>query len=326
MTMRFHEWLQPIPRSAVFAMEGWHVWCGSMVEGDDGLYHLYFSRWPVASGPNGWATHSEVGWATSADPLGPYRYQGVALTGAGDGLWDADVVHNPTVLRIGRTYYMYYMGNRGDGSFWNHRNNQRVGVAYSDRPSGPWTRLPDPVIDVSPGSFDHLMTSNPTAAVRPDGKVVLMYKSVSEGPLPAGGRVACGVALSNHPLGPFVKQPGPVMANPQHDWSVEDPYIWRQDGRFFALAKDFQGYFTGMGKNTIALFRSTEGVEWEPAEHPFALDRTLQWEDGELQTADRLERPQLWLRDGKPAVLFCAVAEDPEWSRSYNVHIPLKPL
>jgi hypothetical protein len=35
---------------------------------------------------------------------------------------------------------------------------------------------------------------------------------------------------------------------------------------------------------------------------------------------DRLERPQLWLDNGVPAVLFCAVKDG---DRTFNVHIPL---
>ena len=29
-----------------FQMEGYWVWCGSVIKGDDGLFHLFGSRWP----------------------------------------------------------------------------------------------------------------------------------------------------------------------------------------------------------------------------------------------------------------------------------------
>ena len=51
------------------------------------------------------------------------------------------ITHNPTVIRARGKYYLYYMGNTGDGSFWSHRNNQRIGVAVADKPEGPWRDL-----------------------------------------------------------------------------------------------------------------------------------------------------------------------------------------
>jgi len=213
-----------------------------------------------------------------------------------------------------------------DPNWWEYRNNQRVGVAVAEHPSGPWKRFEKPVVDVTRGSFDHLMTSNPTAAKGPDGRIYMVYKAVGDGVMPKGGAVICGIAIAEDPLGPFVKQPEPIMVNPEEGWSVEDPYIWYQEFRFYALVKDFQGYFTKRGKSTVALFESPEGIHWEPAENPFAFDRSIQWEDGEVQKFVCLERPQLWLKDGIPAVLFCAAAVDESKTISFNVHIPLNDL
>lgn len=333
--MNFRKLMKPVPGKSVFKMEGYHVWCGTMVDGTDGLYYLYFSRWPAEFGHRAWLTHSEVAYAISDNPTGPFEFKGIALKGSGGDNWDADMIHNPTVIKVNGKYYMYYTGNRGnsdllnqpvvtEADWWEYRNNQRVGVAVADHPAGPWKRFDKPVIDVTPCSYDHLMTSNPTAAQGQDGKIYLVYKAVGDGPMPKGGAVICGVAVSDNPLGPFVKQPEPIMVNPEEDWSVEDPFIWWQDNQFYALVKDFQGYFTMKGKNTVALFESKDGINWGPAKHPFAFDREIFWEDGTIQKVARLERPQLWLKDGKPAVLFCAAVEDILKDASFNVHIPLK--
>jgi len=74
----------------------------------------------------------------------------------------------------------------------------------------------------------------------------------------------------------------------------------------------------------MALFRSGDGIGWAPASSPLALPREIRWEDGEVQKVDNLERPQLWLDDGKPAVLFCACRPQRDGD-TFNVHIPLTP-
>ena len=56
-----------------FQMEGYWVWCPSVVKGDDGLYHLFASRWPkrLPFHP-GWLVASEVVHATAKTAEGPY--------------------------------------------------------------------------------------------------------------------------------------------------------------------------------------------------------------------------------------------------------------
>lgn len=48
------------------------------------------------------------------------------------------------------------------------------------------------------------------------------------------------------------------------------------------------------------------------------------WEGRGLQRLHRLERPQLFVVNGVPSALFCAVDETPAREFSYNVHIPLR--
>jgi hypothetical protein len=46
----------------------------------------------------------------------------------------------------------------------------------------------------------------------------------------------------------------------------------------------------------------------------------IPWVTG-IKKVTKLERPQLWIENGVPKVLFCAVYEGEE---NYNVAIPLK--
>ena len=223
---------------------------------------------------------------------------------------------------------MYYMGNFGNGEYWNNRNNQRVGVAVAEDPRGPWKRFDKPVIDTSPSGHDSLMTSNPSVIEGPDGRFYMIYKAVeNNGKLPKGGAVVCGIAIADSPLGPFEKSPHPIMVNPENEWSVEDAFIWYENDRFYSLAKDFQGYFTGAGKKQVALFESPNAIDWRLSDNPVGYLRGLVTEDGERIELSNMERPQIYIEDGKPKALVCACMKAEDYStlsHSFNVRIPLK--
>jgi hypothetical protein len=82
-----------------------------------------------------------------------------------------------------------------------------------------------------------------------------------------------------------------------------------------------KGAFTKSGRS-LALFCSKDGIDWKPAEHPLVSKLEIHWEGGRTEKVAHLERPQLWIKDGVPQVLFCAADKDRE--HSFNVHIPLK--
>src|SRR4051812_17194420 len=54
----------PAPKHAGFAMDGYFVWCSSVIKVGD-TYHMFASRWPAEKGLNGWTTLSECVRATS---------------------------------------------------------------------------------------------------------------------------------------------------------------------------------------------------------------------------------------------------------------------
>ncbi|QNN25249.1 sucrase [Planctomycetales bacterium ZRK34] len=330
-TATFDDRLEPLPATAIFSDPGHYTWGGSMVRTDDGVCHLLYSRWPKDKGFSAWVTHSEIAHAVADNPLGPYRFVNVALPARGAEFWDGLCTHNPTVQRFGDKYYLYYMGNTGDGKATKrlnmiHRNNQRIGVAVADDPAGPWKRFDKPVIDVGPGDApDALMTSNPSITKRPDGGYLMVYKAVGKTkPLPFGGPVVHLVATADSPTGPFKKYPDPVFIVPGVNFPAEDPYIWSQDGIYWAIVKDMRGHFTGAGRST-ALFYSRDGIHWGPTDHPLVATTTIKLADGSTRELEALERPQVWLdKSGRPAVLFFAAREKDHDKLSYNVHIPLK--
>ncbi len=318
--------MRPVPRTAKFSEEGYHVWCGTLLRDDAGLFHLYYSRWPLECGFEAWVTRSEVAHAVAGNPLGPFRPKDVALPARGREFWDGLCTHNPTVMRFGSKYYIYYTGNTGDGRVmselnWTHRNNQRVGVAVAESPDGPWKRFDRPLIDATPGFHDELCCNNPSVTARPDGGYLMVYKAVgARGKLPFGGPVVHVAATAANPLGPFTKQPDAVFGREGESFPAEDPFIWAAGSRYRAIVKDNGGHFTDRGR-ALVLFESRDGLRWTPAEFPLVTTPEIAWEGGERQVLERLERPQLWMDAGRPAILLCAARERD--GSTFNVRIPL---
>jgi hypothetical protein len=144
-----------------------------------------------------------------------------------------------------------------------------------------------------------------------------------KGKPPFGGPVVHVVATSASPTGPFKKHPDPVFTKPGDTFAAEDPFIWRGEDRYWAVVKDFKGGFTGQG-TSLALFDSSDGIKWKPAAHPLVSTLNLRWADGNTMKLSKLERPQLYLENGIPSVLFCAAAPAGDLNASFNVQIPLK--
>ncbi|MFH6991721.1 glycoside hydrolase family protein [Flavobacterium sp. FlaQc-48] len=316
--INFNQWIQRVPASAKFTDPGYQVWCASMIKGEDNNYYLFYSRWPDSLIHNNWVTDSEVALAVAKNPLGPYKFLKVVLPKRSKKYWDADVTHNPTIHKFGKKYYLYYTGNYGTGEFWDNRNHQRIGVAVSKSILGPWKRPDKPLIDISPG-YDSLMVANPAVTRLKNGKYAMVYKSVGHGPAPFGGKVSHRVAFSSKPDGKFKKLPEPIFMKESVKFAAEDPFIWIQNNKYWALVKDIQGSFTGQGLS-VALFESDDAINWKPAKNVLASRIEIPWVSG-IEKVTRLERPQLYFEKGIPKVFFAAVMD--KQKKSFIVAIPL---
>ncbi len=328
--------LGPVALHSKFEDDQWSIWGGSVVKGDDELYHMFYSRWKKDLGW-AWVTNSEIAHAVSSTPVGPFKFKDIALPARGNNYWDGLCTHNPTVKKIAGKYYLYYMGNTGDGKVTSspgneklnpiHRNNQRIGVAVADGPNGPWVRSDKPLIDVSAdeNSLDALMVSNPSVTQRPEGGYLMVYKAVGKRkPGVWGGPVVHCVATSQHPTGPFKKYDKPVFQAKNYDFPAEDPYVWHQEGKYRAIVKDMHGAFTDAGR-ALVLFESEDGFDWQLSSPPLLSTLEIKWANGETQKVLHLERPQLYIEDGKPIALVCAAdtRDSNHVLKSFNVQIPI---
>ncbi len=335
--------MDQVSLTSKFESDTWSHCGGSLVKGDDGLYHMFYSRWETDKGW-AWVTDSEVAHAVSKSPFGSFEFKDVALPPRGAEFWDGLCTHNPTVRKFGDKYYIYYMGNTGDGMVpsapgkeslnWVHRNNQRIGVAVADNPNGPWTRFDKPLIDITDGddqAIDALMTSNPSITSRPGGGYLMVYKVVGKKfPAPNGGPVLHGIAASDSPTGPFLKHDKPTFEVKGERFPAEDPYIWYQDGKYRAVVKRIEhkkDEGTEITKRVFSLvqYDSQDGYDWKPSKNHFVSDRTLEWEDGRVVGYEHLERPQVFIENGVPVALVCAAdtRDENNVRRSFNVQIPI---
>lgn len=300
--------IQPVSDQFTFSLPGWHVWCGSILETPEGSFCLYFSCWPESEGHEGWVTHSQIWRAEGPCPWGPYSNPEVVFAGHAPRSWDADNFHNVTVKEFGGRYFMYYTGNFGNGEWWVHRNNQRIGVATADSPCGPWRRSSDPLLDVSSESWDSLCVANPSVTATIDGRYVMIYKGVTSGDLPYGSKVLHGMAYSDNPDGPFEKQAEPIFQIPGARFPFEDPHIWLSSGRYRCLMKDMTGLMGSYPRATL-LFESPDGLDWSMDDYRLVATPHLEMGDGEIVKVDRLERPAYFLHHSKPCLSFAVKPE-----------------
>ncbi len=286
--------LQPFTPDNKFLTPGWHNWGGSIIQGDDGIFRLFYSRWPVEKSFYAWLTHCEIAVATSPNSSGPWTYQYTALSSRDDG-WDAITAHNPKIKKFDGKYYLYYISTSGgynneeltqiaqtgysDPRWPVLRNNQLTGVAQSDSLDGPWTRKVEPLLEIGPPL--HNLIVNPAITRGPDGRFVLMVKGDKA---PGGGQRIQAVATGNSPEGPFTLQPEPAIK----DFDTEDASIWYDTdrARFYAIfhAHTYYGMIT-----------SVNGINWNKANSFNIGPKSFQQAGGGTFATARMERPNVWI-------------------------------
>ena len=333
----------PAPRHGGFRMDDYFIWCGSVVKGEDGRYHMFASRWRRELGFNPqWLFNCEIVRAVSDDPIGPYTFAEVVFQRRERHYFDALNQHNPSIKFWNGTYYLYYFGTTYGGPipgpgdavpserFLEVWNNKRIGVATSRSVFGPWQRPDVPTLEPRrPGHWDCTITTNPSAAILPDGTTYLIYKSREY----AYSTLKLGIAKAPTPAGPFSRiseDPSFNFANP--DLHVEDPFIWYDRGLFHVVMKDdFKndcGGLTGeWGAGVYATSRDC--MDWTLHPEPKAYPRSVRWDDGTVTRPCNLERPNFLIEDGKPTHLFLATGNGSVPYRfdgvSWNMVIPLAP-
>jgi hypothetical protein len=142
-----------------------------------------------------------------------------------------------------------------------------VAVSYADSPDGPWTPYNQIVIpNGAAGEWDQYSIHDPYPLVY-NGKIYLYYKSDFDGD-PNLVRMQ-GLAIADHPLGPFEKHPLNPVINSGHETTLF-PF---QDGIAAFVIKDGNEHFTIQFAEDGVNFDIASIVEMMPvAAGPFIPD------------------------------------------------------
>ncbi|TYA84217.1 glycoside hydrolase family 117 protein [Seonamhaeicola marinus] len=201
----------------------------------DSLYYMWYSKpmsnaqvvGPLDANSTTRAFHwdlCDIWFATSKDGY-KWEEQGKAVIRGPKGRYDHRSVFNPDILVANGKYYLVYQAAES----LNHARWSKLfktsgdfvpnvlGMSVSDAPTGPWKALDTPILEPgSQTSWDGEVIHEPTFFVK-GGQYYLYYKS--NGRLPwqpnispgdfnkeqADMPLATGVAISNHPEGPYIK-------------------------------------------------------------------------------------------------------------------------
>ncbi len=322
----FKDRLQPLEEENIFRTEGYYNWCSSIIKGDDGKYHLFYSRWPKKYTFLSWLTHSEIARAVSDSPTGPWEYKETVLQSRGKDHWDAITVHNPKIKKFDGKYYLYYVStNMGEKDYteeelietarvgYSHPNwkeylrpNQRTGVAVAPTINGPWTRMDQPLIE--PSGPITTLTVNPAISQGKDGRYYLIVKG--DKPHDTGFTRNQAIAISDSPTGPFEMQSGAVI----DDMDTEDMSLWYDAGR-----DRFYGIFHA--HSFIGMITSPDGINWRKATEYVVQHKRIPVVDGSELVPGRMERPFIYQEDGEPKVLSMAVRKGDD---AYIVFVPVQ--
>lgn len=319
----------PLPAHIAYEDPDYWSWCPSIVQGDDGRWNLFTSRWPKAIPFHpGWLLCSEIIRAESDSLEGPYRFVEVVMRGRGADWWDGRSVHNPSIKRDGDRWVMFYMGSThpfadpepgqdlpaSDPRVVVARWHERVGVAVSGSLQGPWIRPDRPTLDSRPGYFDSWITSNPTGCREVDGSWFLVYKARATVGLisnPMHGEMTLGMAEAARAEGPWVREECPIF-HADGLGGIEDPFVWRSVRGYELLFKDMKDSLTGCLHALVRAW-SPDGRNWQLDERALFSDRKVVWPDGRVEQLGSLERPSLVFQNGSPTHLVAAAADGPGW-------------
>ena len=262
-------------------LKQWCYWDGSVIEGADGKWHLFASRWPESLGHRGWGKSLAV-HAVSDDVLGPYTDKGPCWPDNMGGKG-----HNVTALTMPEGRYAITISETRPGE-----------VFVSKSLDGPWESLGLITVADKPD----WKASNVTPVLRPDGQYMVVQRSGQ-------------IMLSKNIIGPYVIQ-GPSIYKPIEGMiqdKLEDPVAWHSGGLYHIVVNSW-------GVRKAFHLTSPNGIDhW--ALRGLAYDPTtnfIRYTDGTVNHWNKIERPSVIMKDGHVTHFIFAVIDVPKESEKGN--------
>lgn len=245
----------------------------------DELYHCWYTRGTGETVGFGSSDPSdkvfpwdltEVWHATSPDGE-TWTEQGVAVSPGKSGQFDDRAVFTPEIFRDDDgCFYLLYQTVQYP---YTNRQIEQVAIAHSYSPFGPWSKSEQAILSPaqdgewlgeddsrfavkSRGSFDSHKVHDP-CLLKHQGLYYLYYKGEIMGEsMNFGGReIKHGVAVSNHPLGPYKKSEYNPISNSGHE-----VVVWNYRGGIASLLTT-----DGPEKNTIQY--ASDGINFDIKAH-----------------------------------------------------------
>lgn len=214
------------------------------------VFYVWYSKGKIAPGYD-----ATVWYATSPDGH-QWTEKGIALAKGEAGTWEGASVFTPNILVANGRYWLFYTGtSKQFGKGFNP--DSKIGIAVSDSPDGPWERLAtNPALANSDRreDFDSHLVDDACLIVH-RGKYLCYYKGRQLGKSP--GETKMGVAISDHPEGPYVKHAANPVIQGNHEvvvWpqgtgvaamigttgpkQITRSIVYAQDGLHFAKTHD----------------------------------------------------------------------------------------
>lgn len=286
---------------------GFFVWGGNVVE-HEGTYYMIGNKWADTDGFNGWVHYNRIYVGSSANKTGPFSLV-TEISVLRTQSWAADMVTNPNIIKIGSTFYLYYVGTNYSSVTYpvidsEARNNQKIGVASASHPAGPWTpSTNNPILSPSVSDWDQNIVNNPSVYVDGNDDINLVYKSDLNG---TPNDLRLGKVKLTTWEGPVTDR---STSAPNFGLNVfaEDPCIWFEDGRYWAIFKAMDSSVVPTGHGILAV-SDDDGATFRLALGKHAYTLTIAWDDATSNNYSRVERPFVLVEGGNATALFTAVS------------------
>ena len=211
----------------------------------DDLYYVWYSKGKISPGYD-----ATVWYATSTDGH-KWTEKGMSLAKGEAGSWEGASVFTPNILVAEGRYWLFYTGTSREYKR-PFNPDSKIGIAVSDSPDGPWERLatnPALVNSDNPEEFDSHLVDDACLIVR-EGKYWFYYKGRQLGKSP--GETQMGLAIADHPQGPYMKQ----EANPVIPGNHE-VLVWPQGSGVAAMIGT-----TGPKEITNSILYAEDGISF----------------------------------------------------------------
>ncbi len=267
-------------------------WDGAIIK-EDGKYYMIASRWDESAGHGGWPASKAI-LAVSDNLYGPYEDKGLIYPDVYEGYG-----HNvfPFLLQEGEEFdgkQMKYGLVLGDTFV----NELKGGIFLAEKVTGPWNFAGQMQIVAGEGTNGVFSLSN-----------------VGIVPTPEGGYIAYNrngdISVSDSVYGPWttkVENLWNKLPELSGKWDVEDPVMWYSDGLYHMIANrwDERKAYYMTSKNGIYGWEMRMGAAYTPESDFFT------YEDGTVNRWNKIERPNVYMEDGKVIAMTFAAIDVPK--------------